>query len=149
MATDRFNVCSDKSCGHREQVFRLFDALRDIQQGRARCSECGKRSYLSLTFPFGNGQYPTRYKVLAVFLPKHLPRSWPEGKYKRGFYPFLVILEKVNDGHCWAWLPYWHVDKNRRGHIVRVKYGQWASVMRDGAFASLIKQARAKPERFS
>jgi hypothetical protein len=144
MATGRFNVCSVRSCGHREWVARLFDALCDIQQERARCSKCGARSHLLLEFSFGNGKYPHPCKVLDVFLPKPKPRSWREGKLKRGFYPFLVMVESINEGHRSVWLPYWHIDTNRRGHIVGVKYGQWASFMRDSVLASLTDQARAK-----
>ena len=143
MATDRYNVCSLRSCGKREWVPRLFDALCDIQQGRLRC-ECGAKSYLSLEFRFGNGSYLHPCRVLDVFLPKPMPRSWREGRFQRSFYPFLVIVKSSSSSHQEAWLPYWHIDKNRSGDTVGVKYGQWASFLRASVLASLTDQARAK-----
>ena len=143
MATDRYNVCSARSCGKRKWVPRLFDALCDIQQGRARC-ECGSKSYLWMEFSFGNGLYPHPCRVLDVFLPKPMPRSWREGRLQRRFYPFLVMVESSDGGHQEAWLPYWHIDKNRHGDIVGVKYGQWASFLRASVLASLTDQARIK-----
>ena len=144
MATDRYKVCSVRSCGNkREWVPRLFDALCEIQQKRFRC-KCGAKSFLSLEFQFGNGSYLHPCRVLDVFLPKPMPRSWREGRYQRSFYPFLVIVESSPRGQQEAWLPYWHIDKNRRGDTVGVKYGQWASFLRASVLASLTGQARAK-----
>jgi hypothetical protein len=126
-----------------EWVSRLFDALLDIQRGRFLC-ECGGKSYLTLEFQFGNGSYLHPCRVLDVFLPKPMPRSWRERRLQRSFYPFLVIVESSDSGHQEAWLPYWHIDKNSRGDTVGVKYGQWASFLRASVLASLTSQARAK-----
>jgi len=143
MATNRIKVCSIPGCGRRAWVPRLFDALSEIQEGRARC-ECGGKSYLLLEFSFGNGLYPHRCRVLDVFLPKPMPRSWRQGRFKRSFIPYLVIVESCGNRCQEAWLPYWHIDRNRRGEIVGVKFGQWASFLRAEVLASLMKQARAK-----
>ena len=144
MATGRYNVCHSHSCRSRQWVDRLFDAIYDISQGKkARCSKCGKISRLELEFGFGLGAYPHKCRVLAAFLPKRLDNSWREGKYRRSFYPFLVIVKSIDEGYRSVWLPYWHLDKDRQGHV-RVKYGQWASFVSERPFASLIRQAKAK-----
>jgi hypothetical protein len=59
------------------------------------------------------------------------------------FYPFLAMVEALEEGYTSAWLPYWHVVTHINGHLER-KYGQWASFMGEDALASLVKQARAK-----
>jgi hypothetical protein len=141
MATERYNVCS--ACGNKQSVTTLFKALYDISRGReARCSKCDKKSVLELTFGFGRGTSPHQCKVLAVFLPKHIDR-WKEGRFNRSFYPFLVIVKSKANGHRSVWLPYWHIDRRRRQNP-RVKYGQWASFIRESPFASLVGQAKTK-----
>lgn len=145
MATEKYNVCSVRSCGHREWVARLFDALNDISKGKkSKCSECGGKSYLELEFDFSRGKYPHQCKVLDAFLPKI--DKWTDGKgnkFERSFYPFLVIVQSIDEGYRSVWLPYWHIDKDRRGKLF-YKYGQWASFIRERRFASLVSQARAK-----
>jgi hypothetical protein len=145
VATGKYNVCNR---GHREWVeITLFDALCDIQQGKARYCKCGGRSHLELTFEFGRGKYPHKCKVLAAFLPKRLDNSWVEGKFQRSFYPFLVIVKSIDESHRSIWLPYWHVDKPKKGASIP-KYGQWASFVSERLFASLVRQARAKGYKF-
>jgi hypothetical protein len=80
---------------------------------------------------------------LAAFLPKRLDNSWPEGKSQRSFYPFLVIVKSIDERLRSIWLPYWHIDKPKRGKPF-YKYGQWASFISERPFASLVRQARAK-----
>src|SRR5947207_15252660 len=118
MATDRYSVCNAKRRIHRVWIPRLFDALLDVAEGRARCSECGSGSYVELAFAFGNGRYPHACRVGDAFLPDPRPRSWQEGGQRRYFYPFLVMVESSRDGRRSAWFPYWHVDTNRRGKVV-------------------------------
>src|ERR1700733_3358436 len=143
MATERYNVCSARSCGNKEWVAGLFDALRDIQRGRLQCSKCGKKSHLELEFGFDLGKSLHRCKVLDVFLPKRIEK-WPRGKFERSFYPFLVIVKSTDEGYRSMWLPYWHIDKNQKTRKTFRKYGQWASFISERPFVSLIGQARAK-----
>jgi hypothetical protein len=76
-------------------------------------------------------------------MPKRLDNSWREGKFRRTFCPFLVIVEAIDADYLSVWLPYWHIDKPKRGKPL-YKYGQWASFIWERPFASLTSQARAK-----
>ena len=154
MATDRYIECTARKCGNREWPGGLFQSLRKFRQSTTLCSKCGAEANLWLEFSFGNGRYAHLCKVLDVFLPEGRPLTWREGRYRRGFYPFLVMVESTEEEgvhlrkpHRSAWLPYWHIDRNRRGRIVHTKYGQWAPFMAHTAFASLVRQARKKGYR--
>jgi hypothetical protein len=107
------------------------------------CSKCSAKTHLELEFGFGLGAHPHKCKVLAAFLPERLDNSWPEGGFTRSFYPFLVIVKSIDESYRSVWLPYWHIDKPKRGKSI-YKYGQWASFISERPFASLVRQARAK-----
>ena len=154
MATDRYIECGSRKCRHREWPGGLFQTLHRFQKRTPVCPQCGDEAHLWLEFSFGNGRYAHLCKVLDVFLPEGRPSNWREGRYRREFYPFLVIVESTEEEGVRfkkprrsAWLPYWHIDRNRRGCIVHTKYGQWAPFMAHSAFASLVRQARKKGYR--
>src|SRR5882672_8604913 len=118
--TERYLICS--ICSGRKWASGLFDALRDMAQGKQTlCSKCGPNAHrLELIFPLALA--PTaRYKVVHAFLPKK-PDTWRRGKSKIQFYPFLVLLESLNSRHRSVWLPYWHAVTN--DGRTRMKYGQ-------------------------
>jgi hypothetical protein len=102
-----------------------------------------------LEFEFDLGKSSHLCKVLDVFLPKKIDH-WKRGKSVRWFYPFLVVVESIDkrDNYRSIWLPYWHVDKNKKTGKQLKKYGQWASFVWEEPFISLIRQAKAKGYKF-
>jgi hypothetical protein len=130
MATQRYYSCR---CG-KQRSRALFDALREFQSnGSSVCDSCDEKKKLHLIFPFGLGAAASHCTVEAVFLPHRLER-WMHKKQKVTFFPFLVILNKAGSAACW--LPYWHVEGQKK------KYGQWAPYMGMALFRDLLAQAR-------
>jgi hypothetical protein len=138
MATERYFVCK---CPQPTPAGRLFDALRDIAEGRdLTCLRCETSKELHLVFQFGLEGGSPECRVLAVFSPTGPGATWETAEGETvTFFPFLVVLES-NEQH--VWLPYWHtVEKS--GSLQR-KYGQWAPFMSPETFRSLLAQARRR-----
>jgi hypothetical protein len=75
--------------------------------------------------------------VLDVFLPEREEPFSNDGK-KVTFYPFLVVLEGVEEPGVCYWLPYWHLEDGKR------KYGQYAPFLDSYQLEELIQQAIQK-----
>jgi hypothetical protein len=131
-------------CQSKEWAGGLFDALNDRANGILhRCPECRAEQELHLTFDFGLDAGPHPAKVLDAFLPTPI-RIWPrDGGASVEFYPFLVMVESMDEGYTSAWLPYWHLVRQADGGLER-KYGQWAQCLDLESYASLVSKARAK-----
>lgn len=141
MATDRYMVCGD--CGTRQRAGRLFDVLRDCPLRVSHpCGKCNAATHLELVFPFGLDAGTHRGKVLGAFLPDSIVNWSSIDGSKVEFYPFLVILQSLTEGHQLVWLPYWHIITNRDS-AVKTKYGQWAPFVDSDSYASMLQQARA------
>lgn len=138
MATIRKWICSRCNCG--TPAPKLFDSLRCyVKKSFPRCSKCFGTCSLHVEFPFGLNAANNRCKVLAVFEPQK-PEYWKQKNGRRvTFYPFLVVLERLNRGKT-IWLPYWHTV-GPKGNQKR-KYGQWAPIMDIRLFQCLLQQAR-------
>ena len=142
MATSRYHVCV--GCSHRQSVPRLFDALRhQASATHSPCNHCEQSTYLELSFQFrlDAGDHPC--KVIAAFLPETIA-NWKQesdGSLVE-FFPFLVIVESLEDGCKSIWLPYWHLVKHQDG-TVKTKYGQWAPFIAADSYRSMTQQARA------
>ena len=139
MATQRYYICPH--CKNKQWPATLFDALRDCATGNIpKCMNCDIESDLHLTFSFGLdvGDHPA--KVVAAFFPDNIS-SWEDaqGAFIE-FYPFLVVVQSLEEGHKSIWLPYWHI----RSHENRVekKYGQWAPFIHEGSFLEMLDKAR-------
>jgi hypothetical protein len=143
MATSRQFVCT--SCPKVEWLGRLFDTLYQFVHSQpTACEFCGNPRYLKLTFPFGLEAGDYECKVLAAFLPEpeHM-MAWDDSSGGHvTFYPFLVIMASIEDGHHSVWLPYWHVVEFDDDRPTQTKYGQWASHMDLTTMANLLTQAR-------
>lgn len=142
MATDRYFVCG--KCKTQEWADSLFDTLKDHANGvRYPCSECQTELEIQLTFNFGLDAGPHPCKVLDVFLPATI-HNWPrESGATVEFYPFLVMVESLDEGYASAWLPYWHLVKHPSGGVKK-KYGQWAPFIDLESYVSLVQKARDK-----
>jgi len=142
MATSRQFVCAH--CATEKWAGGLFQTLQSCANGKTEICECGRTKDLQLIFPFGLDAEKYFCKVLAVFLPKGLPETWPNsdgGSVE--FYPFLVIGRKINDeSHRTIWLPYWHIIKYDSDRPTETKYGQWAPHLNLETFEDLVGQAR-------
>ena len=142
MATSRYYICT--ACSDRQWVPRLFDALRcQASTTLPPCDVCGQPTYLELRFQFGldAGDHPC--KVLAAFLPK-TPATWRQEADNSNveFFPFLVIVESLEEGYKSIWLPYWHLV-TYPDETVKTKYGQWAPFIAADLYQSMTEQARA------
>ena len=140
MGTERYYVC--EVCQTKTWISTLFDSLHDHANGRGHiCECCSSPKNIELTFNFGLDAGPHRCKVLATFLPDQIAR-WPNEKGSTvEFYPFLVVVESIEEGHSSVWLPYWHIVKHQNGTIQK-KYGQWAPFIESGAYSSLVAKAQ-------
>lgn len=152
MATKRSFIC--KKCNSTKKIGSLFDDLNDAAAGKypSPCN-CGGLMELHLEFPFGLNASDKKCTVRGVYLPHKLeqwkdkdgPHKLEHWKDKDGskvtFYPFLVVLYRVERKTNAIWMPYWHLVK-RGGKTIK-KYGQWAPCMDLHLFESLIDQARA------
>lgn len=141
MATDRYHVCS--TCSNRRWVPRLFDALRELASGTLpACEACGQTTHIELEFSFGldAGRHPC--KAVAAFLPKSIA-AWEQGadQSRVEFFPFLVIVESLEEDYHSVWLPYWHIVTHSSAHI-ETKYGQWAPFIAADSYRLMVKQAR-------
>jgi len=98
---------------------------------------------LELDFDLGleAGRKPSR--VLAAYLPsrrkKWTLKKGPNRGFRVEFFPFLVVLQAGRTSY--RWLPYWHVLT--KGDTRKTKYGQWAPLLRQHMFDSLLEKARA------
>jgi hypothetical protein len=116
---------------------RQFDALRDFP---SHC-DCGEAKELHALFPFALGAEKPDFKVLDVF---HAAMYWQDQVRTITFHPFLVVLQRVDNGAQSFWLPYWHTAADGGDVDVEYKAGQFAPVIDAGLFGSLIGQARQK-----
>lgn len=141
MATDRFYICT--RCQTKTWIPTLFDALRDQAEGVTHsCQTCSKGLDIELHFSFGMdaGRHPC--KVLEAYLPDDIYTWCDVNGNSVEFYPFMVIVESMEEGYSSVWLPYWHLVNKKNGTIEK-KYGQWAPFIDLDSYASLLAKARA------
>jgi hypothetical protein len=94
-----------------------------------------------LIFKFGLGAGGAECKVLHAFLPRE--RIWWEDDGKTvTFFPFLVVMKRMDEEGQPFWLPYWHTVEGPGRKVL--KYGQWAPWMDADHFKDLLAQAREK-----
>lgn len=137
---ERYYVC--EVCQTRTWILTLFDSFYDHANGRGQaCECCSSPKNIELTFHFAMGAGSHPCKVLATFLPDQIAR-WPNEKGGTvEFYPFLVVVESIEEGFSSVWLPYWHIVKHKDGTIEK-KFGQFAPFVESEAFSSLAAKAR-------
>ena len=141
MATDRFYVCP--KCQTKTWIPTLFDSLRDHAAGITHsCQTCSNGLNIELNFSFGldAGRHPC--KVLGTFLPDQIFKWDDVNGNSVEFYPFMVIVESMEEGYSSVWLPYWHLVTNKDGATAK-KYGQWAPFIDSVSYANLLAKARA------
>jgi hypothetical protein len=140
MATERYYICDQ--CNGRTYPPTLFKALLEFSRSAPKCGACGTIKNLHLKFSFGLGAGEGSFKVLGAFLPPDL-KSWRDDGREVTYHPFLVVLEGTEKDGCSFWFPYWHIVEGG-GATKKTKYGQWAPLIDDYQFDSLIAQAREK-----
>jgi hypothetical protein len=140
MAIERFFICDN---GHKTWPDYLFDALKEVAEGNPHsCHECKGSAHLRLKFSFGLEAGPHDAKVLNVFLPDPIYKWKQKDRSIVEHYPFLVLVENIDDREIGSWWPYWHITT--KGNYVQRKYGQWAPFIGQANLASLLQQARQK-----
>jgi hypothetical protein len=132
MATERYYDCP--RCHKRSPSGLLFDVLLDFPKSLPICS-CGENNELLLIPPFAFGAGGKCFKVLDAF---HEEISWEDKGKSVTFYPFLTILENVEDKSLKIWLPYWHVEEGKR------KFGERAPWMDAELFEGLLTKAQTR-----
>jgi hypothetical protein len=141
MATERYYCCSN--CKAKTLIDKwLYDALLDNTKGVFHaCDVCSNPCTIELNFNFGLGAGPLACKVLASFLPEKI-RKWLDEDGKRvEFYPFMVVVEEIEEGNYLIWLAYWHIKYHDWG--IERKYGQWAPLIDEELYSSLLNKAKA------
>ncbi|HUO14597.1 MAG TPA: hypothetical protein VMX38_06395 [Verrucomicrobiae bacterium] len=119
---------------------KLFDALYNFQRiPPENCAACGGKRELHLNLDFQLGAGDGDFKVVSAFLPDKLESWLGEEEEEQTFYPFLVVLQRV-DGSRFCWMPYWHVAGKE------ARYGQHAVCLDLRQFQSLVAQAKVVAE---
>jgi DNA-directed RNA polymerase subunit RPC12/RpoP len=131
-------------CQQQTPAGNLFDALLEISKGvESRCATCGEERQLHKIFDFGLGALRPDFKLLHAVCPRENELvAWEQDGGWITFYPFLVIMESVDEKSRAFWLPYWHIVD--RGGTKQRKYGQFAPFLEEPIFKSLLAQAREK-----
>lgn len=138
MATTRLTKCTH--CTPAADKGTLFRTLLRIADDPNQPCECGGTRSVHLGFDFGLGATDKESEIEAAFRPQPL-ESWTDRDGSTvTFYPFLVVLKRSNRKRA-VWMPYWHVVESSSGKR-KEKYGQWAPVMDESLFESLLAQAQ-------
>ena len=118
---------------------KLFDTLFEFQKMHPEdCPLCGGTRELRLTLDFQLGAGDGEFKVVSALLPDKL-ESWLGSEEEEvTFYPFLVVLDRLDDHRQFCWMPYWHVSGKE------ARYGQHAVCLEQRQFESLMEQVHEK-----
>ncbi len=118
---------------------RLFDTLYEFSKSDpANCPACGSARQLHISLDFQLGLGDADLQVMHAFLPEKLDSWLGEEEEEVTYYPFLVVLQGMQESKQFYWMPYWHVvGKDAR-------YGQHAICLDHSHFDSLVAQAQKK-----
>jgi hypothetical protein len=138
VGTEHWFTC-DK-CGWEGGPNTMFEGLFSLAKSDLPvCGECKNKAKYLFKFELGLEAGDDESEAIAAFLPDDRDKWTKKNDDAVEFFPFLVVLRDCSNQEHFHWLPYWHVVRTKGG--TQTKYGQWAPMIRSGAFQNLIKQA--------